>query len=208
MSLTGKTIVFTGKLTLFTRAEATAKATNAGAKVTGSVSKNTDILVAGPGAGQKLDAGAGVEVISEAEFLDRLAGGSKAIAATATKGPASSPLSEAPPAKKAAPKKTTKKEDNDHEDAPPKKAAKKASGGAGISLSGKTIVFTGTLKLMTRSVATAKATNAGAKVTGSVSKNTDLLVAGPDAGEKLVAAQGLGVKVISEQEFFDACGAN
>ena len=51
-----------------------------------------------------------------------------------------------------------------------------------ISLSGKTIVFTGTLKLMTRSVATAKATNAGAKVTGSVSKNVDLLVAGPERG--------------------------
>ena len=183
---------------MFTRAEATAKATNAGAKVAGSVSSKTNLVVAGSGAGQKLDTaydGLDVKVISEKEFVDLLAGGSKipiviehskAKAAPATKGPAASPFSESP-AKKVGPKKAAKKEDSDDEDdAPPKKAAKKGGGG-GISLSGKTIVFTGTLKLMTRSVATAKAVNAGAKVTGSVSKNTDLLVAAPDAGDKLLA---------------------
>ena len=66
---------------------------------------------------------------------------------------------------------------------------------------GKTIVFTGTLTTLTRSEAKSKALAFGAKVTGSVSTNTDYVIAGENAGSKLKKAQELGVKVITEEEF-------
>jgi DNA ligase (NAD+) len=69
------------------------------------------------------------------------------------------------------------------------------------AISGKTLVFTGTLEVMGRAEAKARAEALGAKVAGSVSKNTDLLVAGPGAGSKLKKAESLGVQVISEQEW-------
>jgi DNA ligase (NAD+) len=65
-------------------------------------------------------------------------------------------------------------------------------------VSGLTIVFTGTLEQMTRDEAKARAVALGAKVAGSVSKKTDLVVAGPGAGSKLTEAEKLGVKVIDE----------
>jgi DNA ligase (NAD+) len=65
-------------------------------------------------------------------------------------------------------------------------------------VAGMTIVFTGTLEQMTRDEAKARAVALGAKVSGSVSKNTDLVVAGPGAGSKLAEAEKLGVKVIDE----------
>ena len=68
-------------------------------------------------------------------------------------------------------------------------------------ISGKTVVFTGTLERMTRSEAKARAERLGAKVAGSVSKNTDYVVAGPGAGSKLKNAKDLGVAVLTEDEW-------
>lgn len=70
-------------------------------------------------------------------------------------------------------------------------------------LSGKTVVFTGTLEQMTRSEAKAKAQSMGAKVAGSVSSKTDYVIIGADAGSKAVKAQELGIKILSEQEFLE-----
>ncbi|PZM67215.1 NAD-dependent DNA ligase LigA [Paenibacillus dendritiformis] len=64
---------------------------------------------------------------------------------------------------------------------------------------GKTVVLTGTLHLMTREEATAKLEACGAKVTGSVSKKTDLVVAGEKAGSKLAKAEQLGIPVITDE---------
>lgn len=75
--------------------------------------------------------------------------------------------------------------------------------GANSPFSGKTIVLTGTLSVLTRDEAKEKLKQLGAKVTGSVSKNTDLVIAGKAAGSKLDKAQELGIKVIDEQEMLD-----
>ena len=70
-------------------------------------------------------------------------------------------------------------------------------------ISGKTVVFTGTLEKMTREEAKALAERLGAKVSGSVSKKTDYVVAGAEAGSKLKKAAELGVTVLEEQQFID-----
>lgn len=82
-----------------------------------------------------------------------------------------------------------------------------ATGTAAGVLVGKVVVFTGTLEKMTRAEAKSRAEACGARITGSVSKNTDLVVAGAGAGSKAKKAAELGVEVATEDQWLEMLGS-
>eukprot|EP00300_Choanocystis_sp_HF-7_P006189 c14540_g1_i1.p1 GENE.c14540_g1_i1~~c14540_g1_i1.p1 ORF type:complete len:318 (-),score=79.93 c14540_g1_i1:93-1019(-) len=193
MSVEGKKIAITGTLSM-KRAELKDLIEAAGGKVMAKVSKNTDIVVVGEDAGEKLTQAEdlGLTIWTEDEIVASLtskkskAKESKPEPKAAAKGKA-----KAAPAKAAEPKKSTRG----------KAAAKEAPDDSEIA--GKKFVLTGTLSRK-RAEIKALIEAAGGKVLSAVSKNVDIIIAGEDGGEKLDKANDLGLTVWDESEIMAA----
>lgn len=181
MDVKGKTVCVTGVLAAMKRDEAEKALEALGARVTGSVSKNTDILFVGAQAGSKLSRAQalGVTVADEAQLMATL--GDKTI-------------SKAKLAVRAA-------EENERRELEAEALAGKHAPPS--SLKDKTVVVTGTLSVE-RDEFEALLRKAGARVTGSVSKNTHFLVVGAGAGSKLAKAESLGVATLTEAQAREA----
>jgi NAD-dependent DNA ligase len=179
LTVSGKTVVVTGTVTGMERKDVEAKLVGLGARVTGSVSKQTHFVFAMADAGsKKADAERlGIPVLSEAVLFSLIGS----------------------PGKPRAPKKPVSAEAKD------KVAERKPDGAEGFA--GKTVVITGTLSRQRAEIAELLAA-AGAKVVGSVSANTHYLVTGAGVGAaKTSKATALGVTVIDEatmNEMLDA----
>lgn len=181
MDVKGKTVVVTGVLAALKRDEAEAGLAALGAKVSGSVSKNTHILFVGAQPGSKLAKAEalGVTVADEAALLSVL--GNKT-------------LSKA---------KLIARAEEEEQRRALEAQAMAGKGAPPSSLKDKVVVVTGTLSIE-RDEMEALLRRAGAKVSGSVSKNTHFLVVGAGAGSKLAKAEALGVEVLSEAQVREA----
>jgi NAD-dependent DNA ligase len=197
IDVSGKTVCITGTFTELDRATATAKLEALGAKVSGSVSKKTDMLFAGEKAGSKLEKAEELDipVYDEAALLRVISG--------AAAKPAAKPAAEAKP--KAAEAKPKAAEAKPKPAAKPKAAAAPAPAGDN-PFEGKKVVVTGTMKNMDRKEISARLVELGATVTDSVSAKTDLLIVGEKAGSKLEKAESLGIQIMTEDEFIEAAG--
>lgn len=176
VSVSGKTVVVTGTLAKLKRDEVKAQLIAMGAKVTDSVSKNTDYLFVGADAGSKLDKARslGVTVLTENDLMEVLAGRSP-------DAPAVAPV--VAPAKKKA------------------KAADAPAVQSIPSMAGLVVVVTGAFSGISRADIESVLVASGATVGSGVTKKTDLLIAGDKAGSKLAKASELGVRVMSEDGF-------
>ena len=181
MDVKGKTVCVTGVLAGLKRDEAEAGLTALGARVTGSVSASTHVLFVGAQPGSKLKKAQdlGIVVADEAALLAVL--GKKTVSAA----------------------KLTARANEEKKRRELEAQALAGKNAAVSTLTGKTVVVTGTLTIE-REDFEGLLREAGAKVTGSVSKNTDYLVVGSGAGSKLAKANQLGVKTLTEAEAREA----
>jgi NAD-dependent DNA ligase len=175
--LEGKIWVVTGALSTMKRDQVAAELTARGAKVADSVSKNTHCLVVGAAPGSKL---------SKARSLGVPVLSEAELHELLARHPVGTPV--APPPKKGLP------------------AVARPKSAPHPEVAGKTYVITGTLSTMKRDEAKAQLLARGAVVTDSVSKNTDYLVVGVDAGSKLIKAEKLGVPILSEEDLRERLG--
>lgn len=176
--LEGKNVVLTGKFATLKRAEAEVALTFLGARVSDSISRTTDILFAGDRAGSKLAKAAqfNVAVHDEATLAALLAG----VSIEPTPRPAEPAPRRVEPAAEAQP------------------AASTSTPVAGFA--GKIVALTGTFTTMTRAAAQKLLTEAGATVGSGMTRTTDILIYGHNAGSKLDKASSQGVALMTEAE--------
>jgi DNA ligase (NAD+) len=196
-----KVVVVTGEMENYDRKQIAALIEKHGGTVGSSVTKATNLVIAGEDAGAKLEKAKqmGIEVISEQEFEKMLAA-PPAVAPTPALAPAPAPVQASPPVQKTA---TTPAP------IPTPAPAPTAKGGA---LAGMTVVATGTMVHYDRKGIDAAIVAHGGTVGSSVTKKTDLLISGTQAANRSTSskedkARELGVKVVTEDEFREMIGA-